>query len=155
MISLDRYGVRLGRSRHDVNQEPLKSPTLYQIEGLSFSNVRSWVPEFETLDDDRIAIPFITNAAEPNGVTAEQLTAIMIHRLQLFQQGSHACKENADAILHLQRALHAMESRARRMGHPTEPDEPWSPTPDVIEYDDEEPIGRRFAWKHDKVPPIT
>lgn len=48
-----------------------------------------------------------------NGVTQEALMAICIDRLESFQAGPFACKENATALWHLKRALEALHSRTK------------------------------------------
>lgn len=48
-----------------------------------------------------------------NGVTAESLVAIAIHRLECFQEGPFACQENADALEALRTALNLMQKRTR------------------------------------------
>lgn len=47
----------------------------------------------------------------PNGVTNEALLAILIDRLRGFQSGKFACRENAQALSHLERALSWMQKR--------------------------------------------
>ena len=41
----------------------------------------------------------------PNGVTDTQLLAVLIHRLQCFQEGPFRSRENACALTHLQEAM--------------------------------------------------
>ncbi len=41
----------------------------------------------------------------PNGVTDMQLLAVLIHRLQCFQEGPFRSRENACALTHLQEAM--------------------------------------------------
>ena len=51
-----------------------------------------------------------------NGVTNEALLAIMIHRLQGFQNNSSTnCSENQEAINHMELAMEALYSRTRRI----------------------------------------
>ncbi len=50
---------------------------------------------------------------EPNGAFVEDVIAIAKQRLEFFQTSDFACTENAEAILHLQRALDALEARTR------------------------------------------
>ena len=51
-----------------------------------------------------------------NGVTNEALLAIMIHRLQGFQNNPATnCSENQEAINHMELAMEALYSRTRRM----------------------------------------
>lgn len=46
-----------------------------------------------------------------NGVTHEALLAILIDRLQSFQKGSYACRENALALTKLEEAMHWLHHR--------------------------------------------
>ena len=46
-----------------------------------------------------------------NGLTHEILLAIVIDRLQAFQQGAFACAENAEALHYADAALRALERR--------------------------------------------
>ena len=48
-----------------------------------------------------------------NGVTHEALLAILIDRLQGFQSGPYAGRENAIALTHLQDAQHWLQHRTR------------------------------------------
>ena len=51
-----------------------------------------------------------------NGVTNEALLAIMIHRLQGFQNNSSTnCSENQEAINHMELAMEALYSRTHRL----------------------------------------
>ena len=51
-----------------------------------------------------------------NGVTNEALLAIMIHRLQGFQNNPATnCSENQEAINHMELAMEALYSRTRRI----------------------------------------
>jgi hypothetical protein len=49
----------------------------------------------------------------PNGVTNEALLAVVIDRLQGFQSGPYACRENAIALTKLQEAMHWLHHRTR------------------------------------------
>ena len=46
-----------------------------------------------------------------NGCHQEDLLAIVIHRLQCFQAGPFACRENALALTKLEEAMHWLNSR--------------------------------------------
>lgn len=46
-----------------------------------------------------------------NGVHNEDLIAIVVHRLQGFQSGPYACRENALALTKLEEALHWLNHR--------------------------------------------
>ncbi len=48
---------------------------------------------------------------EVNGCHHEDLLAIVIHRLQSFQSGKYACRENALALTKIQEALHWLNHR--------------------------------------------
>jgi hypothetical protein len=48
-----------------------------------------------------------------NGVTQEALLAICIDRLQSFQEGPFACRENALALTKLEEAVHWLNSRTQ------------------------------------------
>lgn len=48
-----------------------------------------------------------------NGVTHEALLAIVADRLQSFQAGPYACKENGQALLHVEIALHYLLERTK------------------------------------------
>lgn len=48
-----------------------------------------------------------------NGITHEALLAVLIDRLQSFQRGEYACRENAIALTHLEDAMHWLQHRTR------------------------------------------
>lgn len=48
-----------------------------------------------------------------NGITQEVLLAIVIDRLQCFQRGPYACRENALALTKLEEAQHWLHHRTR------------------------------------------
>ena len=48
-----------------------------------------------------------------NGCQNEDLLAIVIDRLEYFQNGLYACRENALALTKLQEALHWLEARTK------------------------------------------
>lgn len=49
-----------------------------------------------------------------NGLTNEVLLAVVIDRLESFQEGPHACVENSQAISHLRFVLGLMRQRSER-----------------------------------------
>lgn len=49
-----------------------------------------------------------------NGITEATLIAILIDRLQSFQAGDYACRENALALTKLEEALHWLHHRTRQ-----------------------------------------
>lgn len=53
------------------------------------------------------------NEAGVNGISQEALLAICIDRLECFQKGPYACRENAIALTHLQDAMHWLQHRTR------------------------------------------
>lgn len=48
-----------------------------------------------------------------NGLTQEALLAIVAHRLECFQAGPYACRENGEALAHVLDALHVLKERTR------------------------------------------
>lgn len=48
-----------------------------------------------------------------NGISNEALLAIVEHRLQCFQAGPFACRENAVALTKIQEAMHWLHHRTR------------------------------------------
>jgi hypothetical protein len=48
-----------------------------------------------------------------NGITHEALLAILVDRLQCFQAGPYACRENALALTRLEEAQHWLHHRTR------------------------------------------
>jgi len=54
------------------------------------------------------------NAEGINGITMESLIAIMIHRLQSFQNGDFPCRDNARALINLEEALHHLDHRTHQ-----------------------------------------
>ncbi len=48
-----------------------------------------------------------------NGITQEVLLAICIDRLQSFQRGEFACRENALALTKMEEAMHWLHHRTR------------------------------------------
>lgn len=51
--------------------------------------------------------------ADVNGLTQEVLLAIVIDRLQSFQKGPYACRENALALTKFEEGLHWLHGRTR------------------------------------------
>ena len=49
----------------------------------------------------------------PNGVTLEAVLAVCADRLERFQDGPHANRYNAEALLGIERALEALKDRTR------------------------------------------
>lgn len=49
-----------------------------------------------------------------NGISNESLLAIVIDRLQCFQDGEYKCRENAIALTHLEDAMHWLQHRTRQ-----------------------------------------
>ena len=53
----------------------------------------------------------IKDSADVNGWTNEALIAVLVHRLNLLNQGEYRCRENSCAITHLEEALHWLHAR--------------------------------------------
>lgn len=51
---------------------------------------------------------------EPNGAFVEDVIHAAKERLEFYQTSQFNCQENADAILHLEKAIAALESRTAR-----------------------------------------
>lgn len=49
-----------------------------------------------------------------NGVANEDLIVMAMYRLNQFQKSDYACKENADAVRHLQGALDSLRDRTNK-----------------------------------------
>ena len=49
----------------------------------------------------------------PNGITVESLIAVALDRLMTFQRGDLPCRENQEALSHLQQAMAALNRRTR------------------------------------------
>lgn len=54
------------------------------------------------------------NEVGTNGVTHEVLLAIIVDRLQAFQKGPFACRENALALTKIEEALHWLNHRTQQ-----------------------------------------
>jgi hypothetical protein len=53
------------------------------------------------------------NEAGVNGITHEALLAVLVDRLQSFQKGPYACRENALALTKLEEAQHWLHHRTQ------------------------------------------
>ena len=65
-------------------------------------------------DQRKVIVPFQNGPIAEvgtNGVTHEALLAILIDRLEGFQNGPYKCQENGDALNALTAAQHALKSR--------------------------------------------
>lgn len=51
---------------------------------------------------------------EPNGAFVEGVLVAALDRLEFFQESRFACTENAEAILHIRRALDVLNERTRK-----------------------------------------
>lgn len=51
---------------------------------------------------------------EPNGAFVETIIAAAAQRIDFYQQSKFACKENQEALDHLNAALAALDSRTKR-----------------------------------------
>lgn len=55
----------------------------------------------------------IASPADMNGISGEALLAILIDRMQSFQAGPYACRENACALTKLEEAMFWLQKRTR------------------------------------------
>ena len=53
------------------------------------------------------------NRRPPNGAFVETVTLATIKRLEFYQASKFACAENAEALVHLNLALHILENRTK------------------------------------------
>ena len=92
---------------------------LYQIEGFDSATNASdpWTERYgESAKHSTILFqngPTDADGNGVNGVTHEAQLAIVIDRLQGFQSGKYACRENAIALTKLQEAQMWLQSRTR------------------------------------------
>jgi hypothetical protein len=101
------------RLRIDVLDEPGQGNACHQY-GIYWT---------ELVDDEKTAHngvelgfqngPISVDGNGVNGVTHEALIAILIDRLQGFQSGPYACRENALALTKLEEAAHWLAHRTR------------------------------------------
>jgi hypothetical protein len=112
---------------HQVNPANDKLTILVTDEpGAGGANHRYGITGFDTFNNPSVAgeerssqsvVLFFQNGpiAEVgvNGITHEALLAILVDRLQSFQAGPYACRENALALTHLQDAQHWLNHRTR------------------------------------------
>lgn len=87
---------------------------VYAISGMALERNTAALSLPEPSDPEAAAIifqcgPIAENGV--NGVTQEVLLAILIDRLQSFQKGPFACRENALALTKLEEAKHWLFSR--------------------------------------------
>ena len=87
------------------------------IGGANHEYVLDWTYErVVPASEQRIVIRFQNGPiAEQgvNGISDESLLAILIDRLQCFQNGDYKCRENAIALTKLEEAMHWLHHRTR------------------------------------------
>lgn len=82
----------------------------YRLTGMDLANN----PEAPEGIDNQVVIYFqngVTTEVGLNGITAEHLLEILIHRFKQFQEGPFACDENEVALTHMQSAIKAIQDR--------------------------------------------
>ena len=97
-VPITRKQVRATRKALDAIEDEVGRP-------LNFHSYVSGVAGPE------IAVMFAEEGV--NGVSNEALLAIVEHRLQGFQSGDYACRENALALTQVQQAMHWLHHRTR------------------------------------------
>lgn len=80
------------------------------VKGPGGAEIR-YVVLLDTSENGKIELPFSYNSYA--GVTNEALLAIVIDRLDGFQEGDFSCDENALALKYLDLALHYLKQRTR------------------------------------------
>lgn len=61
------------------------------------------------------------------GLTNEALLAVVLDRLECFQQGPHPCGENQKAGQYIEAALRCLQDRTRRVAKQRTPEAPGAP----------------------------
>lgn len=91
---------------------------LYTITGFDSKNNPSDRQKQWGVPADRYAMLLFQNGpineVGVNGITQEALLAIIIDRLQCFQNGPYVCRENAMALAKLEEAQHWLHHRTRQ-----------------------------------------
>lgn len=81
---------------------------------LEFSD-KKWGPDAESMR--QVYEVYFQNSpikeVGTNGLTHEALLAIVIDRMQSFQKGPYACRENAIALTKLEEAVHWLQHRTK------------------------------------------
>lgn len=88
----------------------------YSIRGFNIITNDSWDERYDNETEHVLNIFFQNgpiNEKGVNGVTQEALIAICIDRLQAFQAGPYACRENAIALTKLEEAQMWLQKRTR------------------------------------------
>jgi hypothetical protein len=96
-----------------VTDEPGQGGANYRYEIAGFDAVRN-PAAFGDDPSNRMPVVFQNGPIAEvgvNGVTHEALLAVLIDRLQSFQSGPFACRENALALTKLEEAKHWLNSR--------------------------------------------
>lgn len=97
---------------------------VYGLAGMDFARNDAAMKTPDDRPENEVSIIFQCgpiNEHGVNGVTQEALLAIIIDRLQSFQKGPFACRENALALTKLEEAKHWLFSRTlERMGRGVE-----------------------------------
>lgn len=97
---------------------------VYGLAGMDFARNDAAMKTPDDRPENEVSIIFQCgpiNENGVNGVTQEALLAIIIDRLQSFQKGPFACRENALALTKLEEAKHWLFSRTlERMGRGVE-----------------------------------
>jgi hypothetical protein len=113
-VVIDSHHVKGYAFNIDIKAVPVER---YGIPTYTYSLVKEYIgkPGYQFIKDLNFQIgdPGVYGV---NGVTNEALLAIMIHRLQGFQNNSSTnCSENQEAINHMELAMEALYSRTHRL----------------------------------------
>lgn len=85
--------------------------------GISGFHTRNNAAADSSCDDETMIHLLFQNGPIPekgtNGITQEVLLAIVRDRLQSFQSGPYACRENALALTKIEEAIHWLHHRTR------------------------------------------
>lgn len=87
----------------------------YEVRGFDLTANPSFESKTGYQADTKGALILFQNGPIPevgvNGLTHEVLLAIVADRLRSFQLGPYACKANAEALTHIEEALHWLQQR--------------------------------------------
>jgi len=115
VVCLDEVGAGNACHEYLVIVHNKTVPTVSELEAILDSDKKS----IETMPDGSIVVPLgkISFQNGPiqengtNGIQNEDLIAICIDRLQGFQSGKFACRENANALTKLEEAMMWLRKR--------------------------------------------
>lgn len=114
-ITAHRVNPANDRLKIEVTDEPGAGGANHRYEISGFDGRTN--PAYWHGEASRACLILFQNGPIPekgvNGLTHEALLAIVADRLQAFQAGPYACKENGEALDHVLRAMDWLHSRTK------------------------------------------